>query len=246
LSTRANTVLKAIPSPPLRLSLNIENVDSLFPYLTLGDFAVLQGSSAVRSIVNLLCVRAQLPYQLGGLETNVLFVDGGNSFRLYDISRIAQSHELDPRKVLERIFISRAFTPYQLTALIQEKLQNAVKKYETKLVVLSNLAQLFLDKDIPKKEAQKIFLQITSYLRDFTRKNQIIIVATHPPYYWSKNRMFFKEVLCARANIVASISKSKNRPHFVLEKHPEFKLGNVEFPSDQITLTDFLGGEISG
>jgi len=177
---------------------------------------------------------------LGGLETNVLFVDGGNSFRLYDVSSFAQTCELDPQEVLGKIFVSRAFTAHQLTSLVLEQLQNAIQKYESKLVILSNLAQLFLDRNIPKKEAQEIFLQLTAYLADFARKNRVILVASQPPCLWSKRSRFFEEVLCGRANVVASIRKFRSRPYFALEKHPIFKLGRVEFPSEEVTLADFM------
>lgn len=234
-----NVILEPISSQ-LRLSLNIENVDCLFPGFMLGDFAVLHGSSAVQSLLSSLCVRAQLPYQLGGLETNVLFVDGGNSFRLYDVSTFAQACELDPKEVLARIFVSRAFTAYQLTSLVFEQLQSVIEKYESKLVILSNLAQLFLDNDVPKKEAQEVFLQLTSYLSNFAKRNRVILVVTQPPRFWSKSSRFFKEVLCGRANVVASVRKFKHRPYFVLEKHPVLKLGKAEFPSDEATLADFM------
>jgi hypothetical protein len=239
LNIQTHTTLETIPSP-LRLCLNIEKVDSLFPHFELNDFAVLCGSSAVQSLVNLLCVRAQLPFQLGGLESNVLFVDGGNSFRLYDISSISQSFELDPTRVLERIFISRAFTAYQMTDLILEQLENAVKTFDTKLVILADLAQLYLDKDIPKHESHEIFLQLTHYLAGFAKKHQVILVASHKPYNFSKNGRFFKEVLYARANIVASLKKINKRPHFILEKHPSFNLGKAELPSPELTLSEFL------
>jgi hypothetical protein len=234
-----NLILEPISSQ-LQLSLNIENIDSLFPGFMLGDFAVLHGSSAVQSLLSSLCVRAQFPYQLGGLKTNVLFVDGGNSFRLYDVSAFAQTCELDPKEVLERIFVSRAFTAYQLTSLVFERLESAIEKYDSEVVILSNLARLYLDSDVPKKEAQEVFLQLTSYLADFAKKNRVILVATHPPRFWSKRSRFFEEVLCGRANVVASIKKFRNRPHFVLEKHPKFKLGKAEFPSEEVTLADFL------
>ena len=240
MNIQAHTTLETVPSSPPRLSLNIENVDSLFPCFNLNDFAVLCGSSAIQSIINLLCVRAQLPFQLGGLETNVLFVDGSNSFKLYDISSIAQSFGLDPKHVLERIFISRAFTAYQMTDLILEQLENATKTYNTKIVILANLAQLYLDKDIPKHESHEIFLQLTHYLADFAKRHQVILVATHHPYYYSQNRSFFKHVLCARADIVASIKKINKRPQFILEKHPSFDLGKAELPSPELTLVDFL------
>jgi RecA/RadA recombinase len=146
----------------LRLLLGFETIDKVFPGFMLGDFAVIHGSSAVQSLLPNICVKAQLPYQLGGFESNVLFVDGANSFRLYDISDIAQTWELDPQHVLERIYVSRAFTVYQLVSIILDKLQAAVTKYDTKVVIISNLAQLFLDKDIPKKEAKELFNHLTA------------------------------------------------------------------------------------
>jgi len=225
----------------LRLSLNNKTVDTLFPGFMIGDFAVIRGSLAVQSVLPTLCVKAQLPYQFGGLETNVLFVDGANSFRLYEISEIAQGWELDPKQVLEKIFVSRAFTVYQLVSLILDKLQDAVKKYDSKLVILSNLAYLFLDKDVPKKESEEIFKQVTDYLSNFAQQNQIIMIVTHKPCLWSKRAPFFNQALCESANVVASIKKSKQMPHFFLEKHPFLQLGKVEFvSSNRCTLLDFV------
>jgi hypothetical protein len=225
---------------PVRLSFNMDNVDCLFPGFALGDFAVLHGSSSVQSLVSLLCVRAQLPYQLGGLESDVVFVDGGNSFRLYEASTIAQFHELDPRKVLERIFVSRAFTAYQLTSTILDRLEDAVRQYGSKVVVLSDLPRLYLDKDVPKREARDVFNQLTAYIRDFAQKNRVMVIATCPLRSRSKQSIFFRETIFARANVVASVMRSRYGPMFVLEKHPVFSLGKAEFPTENITLTEFL------
>ena len=225
----------------LRLSLDIKNVDSLFPGFMIGDFAVLQGSSTVQSLLPTICVKAQLPYQFGGLETNVLFIDGANSFRLYEISEIAQHWELDPKQVLEKIFVSRAFTVYQLVSLVLDKLQSAIKKYDSKVLILSNLVYLFLDNDVPKKEAEEIFKQVINYLSSFAEKNQIILIATHKPCLWSKRTKFFRQTLCESANVVGSIKKSNQIPYFILEKHPFLQLGKVEFlSSNKCTLLDFV------
>src|SRR3989337_2634819 len=118
----------------------MQNVDDLFAGFAMVDFAVLHGSSAILSLSSLLAVRAQLPLQLGGLGTRVVFVDGGNTFRLYEVSRIAQLHQLDPRKVLERIIISRAFTAYQMTMIILQKLKETVEKFNSKFVLISDIA----------------------------------------------------------------------------------------------------------
>ncbi len=240
-----NPILKK-PQSELLLPLGFETIDKVFPGFMSGDFAVIHGSSTVQSLLPTLCVKAQLPYQLGGLETNVLFVDGANSFRLYDISDIAQAWELDPKHVLERIFVSRAFTAYQLVSIILDKIQTAVTKYDTKIVIISNLAQLFLDKDLPKKEAKELFNQLTNYLSTFAEENRVILIVTHKPYRWSKRTKFFKQTLCESANVVLSIKKSNQIPYFALEKHPFLKLGIAEFPSNKCTLLDFCEGIIFG
>lgn len=227
-------------SSQLRLSFNIENIDELFPGFTLGNFATVHGSAAVLPLSLLLCVRAQLPYQLGGLETNVVFVDGGNTFRLYDVSRIAQIHGLDPREVLGRIFISRAFTAYQMTCLIFDKLQSAVEKHKSKFVVLSDVGGMYLDKDVPNREARDVFNHLAIRLSEFAEENHVIVIATYPPHYPSRRNCFFKAVACGRANVVALIKPSKYGQQFVLEKHPFFNLGSTYFPSGNLTLTRFL------
>ena len=133
----------------------MRNVNQLFPGFALGDFAVIHGSSSVVSLASLLCVRAQLPVQLGGLGSNVVFVDGGNTFQLYHVARLARLHGLDPKQTLERIYISRAFTAYQMTALVLEKLRETIRRYDAKLVVISDIAGFFLDKDIAETEARR-------------------------------------------------------------------------------------------
>ncbi len=236
----SRTMVKTFP-PQFRLSLNIKNIDDLFPGFTLGNFAVLHGSSTILPLSMLLCVRAQLPYQLGGLETDVVFVDGGNSFRLYDVSHIAQLYELDPSEVLGRIFISRAFTAHQMTSLVFDRLQDAVEKYSSKLVVISDIAGLYLDKDVPKREARDVFNQLAVYLSKFAEENRVIVLVTYPRHYPSKRNVFFKAVVCGRANVVASVRPSKYDQQFVLEKHPFFSLGRADFPSENLSLTKFMG-----
>ena len=150
-----NTILKTIESQPV-LSLNIRNVTDLFSGFELGDFAVLYGSNSLQSLVSLLCVRAQLPHQLGGLGSNVVFIDGGNTFKSNQVARLARLHQLDPQQTLECIYLSRAFTAYQMTALILEKLKKTVKRYDAKLVVISDIAGFFLDNDVPEDEAREV------------------------------------------------------------------------------------------
>ena len=222
------------------LALNMRNINQLFPGFAVGDFAVLYGSPSVLSLASLLCVRAQLPTQLGGLGSDVIFVDGGNTFRLYQVARLAQLHQLNPREVLERIYISRAFTAYQMTSLIMAQLKETVKRYDAKLVIISDIAGFFLDKDIPEEEARRIFSQVTAYLSTFAKENQVILITTYPPHQDTRRNNFLQTLTCGRANIVISLRQTKYDRELVLEKHPSYVLGSAEFPSENLTLTEFM------
>jgi len=236
-----NALVKSLPSQAV-LTLNLSNIDEVFPDFATGDFALLYGTSAILPLSSLLCVRAQLPNQLGGLGTDVVFVDGGNTFRLYQVSRIAQIHQLDPRQVLKRVYISRAFTAHQLTSIVFERLKDTVDRFNAKLVVISDIAGLYLDKDVQAEEAKRVFSQLVSHLSTFAEENQLIIIATYPPHRRSRRNSFLHTLAYARANVVISIRSSKYGQDFFLEKHPRFTLGRAEFPSENLTLTEFIGG----
>jgi hypothetical protein len=233
------TSLKS-PKSQTCLSLNIDKLESVFPGFMLGDFAVLHGSFAVRSLLTRLCVLRQLPYQLGGLETNVLFVDGDNSFRLYDISFLAQRYKLEPMDVLEKVLVSRVFTAYQHSSVILDKLEKTIYLHNSKLVLLSNPSHLYLDTDLEAEEAQEIFIQLTDFLSDFTKENQVIVVATDLSWVNSKRNTFFKKALFRKANVVASIKKINHRFSFVLEKHAFFRKSKTVILSRNATLVDFV------
>ncbi len=231
-------ILKPTLSQPV-FPLNIRSVDKIFPGFSYGDFGVLQGTS-VLSLASLLCVQAQLPTQFGGLKNNVIFIEGGYTFRLYQIAQLAKIHQLDPRKVLNNIYISRAFTAYQSTSLIMEQLKDAIKKYDAKLVIISDIAGFFLDTDIVEYEAQRIFSQICTYLSNLARETQTIILSTYPRHSDTARNRFFQTVTFNKANVVLTLKKTSYARQFILEKHPYLATNMAELPTENLTLTDFM------
>jgi hypothetical protein len=221
-------------------SLNMHNVDAFFPGFASGDFAVIYGGPAVLSLTSLLCIRAQLPTKLGGLSSKAIFIDCGNTFNRHQISRLSKLNHIDPQQALDRIALFPTSTAYQLTTLIMERLQDVVKKTNAKLIILSNIAEPFLDKDIPEEDSRRVFSQVAAYLQSFAHQNQIILIATYPPRQNSSRNSYLKMVTCEKANVVLSITQTMYDREFTLEKHPRFMLGCAEFPSENLTLTDFM------
>jgi hypothetical protein len=236
-----NVIVKPTLSQPV-FPLNIRGVNEVFPGFALDDFAVLQGSSSVSTLVSLICVKAQLPTQLNGLHSNVVFIDGGNTFNLYQISQLAQIHHLKPKEVLEGIFISRAFTAYQVEALIMDQLKKAIKKHNSKLVIISDIAGFFLDKDIPDFEAQRVFSHVLTFLSNFSREQHVIVIATYPPHTETDRNRLIHTLTCSKANVVLSLRKTSYSRQFVLEKHPYLSLRIAEVALNDFTLADFAEG----
>jgi hypothetical protein len=226
--------------PSVCLAFGLEDIDMLFPGFVLGDFGVLYGLPACLSLSFLLCVRCQLGAERGGLDSSVVFVDGRNTFDVYETSRVAQKYGLDPRATLERILISRAFTAYQLTSLILERLKAAVDRFSAKLVILSDALGLYLDRDVPKTEAMDVFNKLTVSLAKFAADNKVIIVATHLIRRPSSRSLFLESALLGRANVAIRIKSMRQTLRFVLEKHPSYRLGTAEFPSEGLTLKEFM------
>lgn len=223
-----------------KFAFNTPEIDYLFPGFTPGEFAVIYGSPSVTSLTSLLCVRAQLPTQLGGLASKVIFIDGGNTFTPEEITRIAQQNHLNTTNVRQNIFNFTAFTAYQLTSLIMDKLEEKVKNTNAKLVIISDIANLFLDSNISKEEAQKVYSQIITYLVHLAKKHQIIIVATYPTHEGSVRNISLKEMTLSKANTVLSYFKAPYTAELNLEKHPTYTLGTAEPPSENMTLTSFM------
>jgi len=220
-----------------RLTFNIQDIDGLFPGFKAGDFAVIYGPQSVSSLASLLSVRAQLPTQLGGLESNVVFIDCANSSSLSNI----QLQQLDAKDPLERVLNMRVYTAYRLTSLIMEKLQDAVENQDAKLVIISDIACPFLYDNVNDQEAKTVYSQIMSYLTNFAKKHHIIIIATYLSHENTRRNSVLQEITTTKANTVLRFTKTPYTKEVELEKHPSYMLGVVDLTSESRALTDFMG-----
>jgi len=103
---------------------------------------------------------------------NVL--DGGNVFDAYCVARLIrlQTHELSA--VMDRVVIRRAFTCYQMTALLAVV---STGGYGEPVVVLDMLST-FADENVPSKERMRLFQQNLSKLQDLAHKSLTLVGVT--------------------------------------------------------------------
>ena len=223
----------------VRLPLGLSLVDEVFPGFEPGDFAVFHGVASNFMLFE-LCVRCQIPPSKGGLGSSAVFVDGGNVFNPYVVAKIARGHGLNPKNILERIYISRAFTAYQLSSLILGKLDRAIRKFRSKLVAVADISSLFFDRDVPKTEAQDLFMKVCGRLEKIAKERKAIVLVSYTGRRSSGRGLFLEAVLYGRANVVLGFRQSRGVLKFSLENHPRLKPFTVELRGNAVRLTDFM------
>jgi hypothetical protein len=215
-----------------RLSLGFPTLDEVFTGFELGDFAVTQGNAAP-FMSSVLSARAQLPSERGGLESPALFIDGGNSFSPYEVAETARDYGLDCKTTLEKVFVSRAFTAYQLSSLVLDKVCSVLQKTRARLLIVSDITSLFLDRDIPKLEGRELFVKLCSKLSEIASEKQTIVVVSYSPRSWSRQSLFFEAALLGKSNVLIRLKKSGQVVSVFLEDHPRIKPFRMDFIPDK-------------
>jgi hypothetical protein len=222
------------------LSFGIQSIDRKFPGFKLGDFAVLYGHQSCKTLVFRLCVCCQLPKEGGGLASSTIYVDGGNTFNPYTISATAREFGLNPKTALEHVFISRAFTAYQLSAIILETLEDALKRYRSKLILVSDITSLFLDNDVPTNEALEIFSKMISRISDLAITRNIIVIATCLNDEHSRRRIILESLLLRKARTITKVTQIHGRLQLTIENHSFHEPLTTEILQNGTTLEKFV------
>ncbi len=134
------------------------------------------------SFVGLQLPQREMPMVLAGVarlltEERVIYcADACNRFDAYRFSHWARCMALDPQEVLSRIYLSRAFTIHQLSALATEKFPALPTKPEPPLLVVLGLESLFLDEQIPRFEREHFFRRTLRSLSQLRQRGFSLLV----------------------------------------------------------------------
>jgi hypothetical protein len=154
---------------------------------------------------------------LGG--RTVLYVDGANAFDPYILSALAKEAGQSPKAVMQRLYLTRAFTCHQLETLIVERLPGAVARYHPGLVVISGWSHLFHDENVPAREAFRLLQNTARRIRSLTEAGQPIL-ATHPEEPVTERLRPLRTILTRSADGVARLCEKEGLILAVREKPP--------------------------
>ena len=141
--------------------------------LTLGDKICI-----VKPHADLVCdtiIRGILPKRHSGLESPTVYVlVTDNKFDFYNITEIANTKYRMLDRVLENVIVKRIFTIYQLADFLIMDLEKEIKKYKSKLLVITGDFFLHSDSQISREDKDRLYPQMIEAITKI--KDSIILV----------------------------------------------------------------------
>ncbi len=162
-------------------------------------------------VAELASFRAQLPIESGGLDSAVLFIDGGNRSDPYIFSSFAKQKGVRPSIAMRRVASCRVFTFYQLASLVSEHLVRAVGDYGTRLVVITDLLGTFNEPELEEREARRVLSAVEEGIEKVKRNTLVVTALVSPNKY--------DDVVSSWADTFVRLSLDGDRVSAELLKH---------------------------
>ncbi|MFO8050920.1 MAG: hypothetical protein R6V01_04395 [Thermoplasmatota archaeon] len=143
--------------------------DDLFGPLRKGELYLIVGRTSLnRNLVDRAAVLA------ASRGDPVHYLDGGQRADPFSMARLLRMQRRDPRSVLERIMIARAFTAYQMDSLIRERVEELEEAPD--LLVVSSMDALFSDPEVDADEARAMVSNCMASLRETADRGACVLI----------------------------------------------------------------------
>ena len=124
----------------------------------------------------MLSVTAQLPFEEGGLNGNVAFIDTEGTFMPERIYQIASARGLDPETVANNILVARAYNSSHQCLLI-DRLFTLVPENNIKLVVIDSMISHFRGEYVGRESLADRQQKLNQYLHKLIRLSEAYNIA---------------------------------------------------------------------
>jgi hypothetical protein len=125
----------------------------------------------------------------------VAIVDAGMAFQVAPIVAMAKACRIAPDVFLRRVHIVRAFTCWQLTTLLCDRLDPLLATYQIGLVILLEPLTAFFDEDVTNKEARLLFQRVLQTLATRSQHGPRLLIAQTVPAHHTPRRIFARDLL---------------------------------------------------
>ncbi len=165
-----------------------------------GKTVLLYGSSLVyyTSLIVMKETLRRLP--------SIAVVDGANRFDAYRLARMAQIDGRDPLDILNRVYLSRVFTAFQMDGLLTRGVEPFLDEAKTKVLIVLGLLHTFYDEQISVREAEKSLAGINAKFSGMKKNGISILLASENLTPAQKQRQAFYKRMQAMADDVYEVS----------------------------------------
>lgn len=165
-----------------------------------GKTVLLYGSSTAyyTSLVVMKEVLRRLP--------SLAVVDGANRFDAYRLARLAQIDGRDPLDVLDRVFLSRVFTAFQMDGVLTRGVEPFMNETGTRVLIVLGLLHTFYDEQISVREAEKSLARINAKFGSMKKNGVSILLASEKLMPSQKQREYFSLRMKAMADDVYEVN----------------------------------------
>jgi len=144
--------------------------DDLFGPMHPGSIYLLVGRTALnRHIIDRLAVLS------ASRGDATYYIDGAHRADPFSMARVLRLQRQDPRPVLERIRIARAFTAYQMDSLVRESLTELQELPE--ILIVTAMDSLLSDPEVDREEAKAMVQNCMASLIDIAKKGACVVIS---------------------------------------------------------------------
>jgi hypothetical protein len=161
--------------PDIIVSSGIAELDRLCGGFKAGELTLVDGNSGlIAALPDQLCANTYRTFR-----SETIYIDAGMRANPYQIARYARLLELDQREVLQNVLMSRAFTVYQLSTILQDLLEPTIQNHSPRTLLIGMLPALYHDPELSSREAQTLLLQDLQKIQHLTTTYHLITVCTN-------------------------------------------------------------------
>jgi len=170
----SNSLIQVI-RPDIIVPSGIAELDRLCGGFKAGELTLVDGnSSLIAALPDQLCANTYRTFR-----SETIYIDAGMRANPYQIARYARLLELDQREVLQNVLMSRAFTVYQLSTILQDLLEPTIQNHSPRTLLIGMLPALYHDPELSPQEAQTLLSQDLQKIQQLTTSYHLITVCTN-------------------------------------------------------------------
>jgi hypothetical protein len=147
----------------------------------------------------------------------VLYLDGANQIDPLLIARFARERGREASEFNSLIRVSRAFTCFQLTELI-ERVPRFLANFQASVVIVTALPDLYFDEDIQDSQARASFERALEGLLRLVKEPLSVVVFSDATSFSTERRIFFQRLIAQADRVTRVETRADSGIIFTCEK----------------------------